>query len=83
MHIPSFNIAKEIPSSLGAQQTRLSLVSFQTYIEELTEGMQLEAFDEFSEYLMTCVKVGGKLLGTTLLQTTEILTSPRNFPRCC
>ena len=54
-------IAKEILFALGAQQPRLSRPNFHVYIEQLTEGMKLREFEEFSEYLMTSVKVGSPI----------------------
>ena len=53
--------AKEILFALGTQQPRLSRPNFHVYIEQLTEGMKLREFEEFSEYLMTSVKVGSPL----------------------
>ena len=54
---PSPPPAKEILSSLGAMQGRLTRQQFHSYFQQLTEGMSLEGFGEFADYLMTSVKV--------------------------
>jgi len=50
--------AKDIVISVGAVQSRLSRIKFQLYIERLTVGMKLKEFEEFSNHLMTSIKVG-------------------------
>ena len=44
-------------SSLGALHKRLTLTQFRVYIDQLTEDMTLQEFEEFADYLIASVEV--------------------------
>ena len=51
------SVAEEVLSSLGALHKRLTLARFRVYIDQLTEDMTLQEFEEFADYLIACVEV--------------------------
>jgi hypothetical protein len=52
-----FAVAEEVLSSLGALHKRLTLTQFRVYIDQLTEDMTLQEFEEFADYLIASVEV--------------------------
>lgn len=49
--------AEEVLTSLGALHKRLTFTQFRVYIDQLTEDMIPQEFDEFADYLIASVEV--------------------------
>ena len=54
MHLTA---AEQVLMSLGAAHKRLTRSQFRIYIDQLTENMLPNEFDEFADYLVASVEV--------------------------